>query len=89
MSNGFFSSIIAEVKGLFSETKPAEIVKTEAGSEQLAQLSTDDKELVAVLTAAITAYGYTDFKIKAVKPVANKIWRELARTESGKQSFKR
>jgi len=89
MSNGFFSSIIAEVKGLFSETKPAEIVKTEAGSEQLAQLSTDDEELVAVLIAAITAYGYTDFKIKAVKPVVNKIWRELARTESGKHPFKR
>ena len=89
MSNGFFSSIIAEVKGLFSEAEPAEIVKTEAGSVQLAQLSKDDEELVAVLTAAIMAYGYTDFKIKAEKPVVNKIWRELARTESGKQPFKR
>ena len=89
MSKGFFSSIIAEVKGLFSEAKPAEIVKTEVGSDQLAQLSKDNEELVAVLTAAIMAYGYTDFKIKAVKPVVNKIWREQARTESGKQPYKR
>ena len=89
MSNGFFSSIIAEVKGLFSETKPAEIVKTEVDSEELAQMCKDDEELVAVLTVAIMAYGYTDFKIKAVKPVVNKIWRELARTERGKQPFKR
>jgi hypothetical protein len=89
MSKGFFSSIIEEVKGLFSESKPVEIVEIETDASQLALVGKNDEELVAVLTAAIMAYGYTDFKIKAVKPVVNKIWRELARTENGKQPFKR
>ena len=76
MSKGFFSSIIEEVKGLFSESKPVEIVEIETDASQLALVGKNDEELVAVLTAAIMAYGYTDFKIKAVKPVVNKIWRE-------------
>ncbi|WP_019555134.1 OadG family protein [Propionispira raffinosivorans] len=89
MSKGFFSGIIAEVKNLFAESKQVKITEIEADPSELVEVISVDEELAAVLTAAIMAYGYNDFKIKAVKPVVNKRWKELAQTESGKQPFKR